>query len=260
MKAICIILNLAYIVSGRNAGLIRGISPSALELESNLAKPSLSQAAPQKTVPQPTSGNSSVSESLMFPNNRDVRSSGPKNSTVSNDWSYCTCPMDDEVGSLVFPERPTPPGWNLTGTLDMLNQLNVTSNQTSNTQDSISSLLEISLYGKTIALRRSDNCNCLNPWDNFKDPINSATCSVSGGVRLCLIKAPSNSTGLSASEVEKEARDLINQIDAAWETSNPADPTATAGQTADSLLNSNSGPDSSKASLASETGIISPLS
>jgi len=171
--------------------------------------------------------------SLRLDTNFAQISDGPStgNITTVNDWSFCTCPIDEEHGSLVFPERPVPPGWNVSDQSDMPNQiipfvessLNSTVNDTHySALNSSTSFLDFTLHGRRVAIQRSPTCECVNPWDNFKDPSNSAICSVSGGVRLCLIKALGNSTGLSSSQVEKEALDLIKQIDSSFAASYPA--------------------------------------
>ena len=79
------------------------------------------------------------------------------------------------------------------------------------------SLLEISLHGKRVSIRRADGeCRCEDPWAGFTES-QDANCSLSNGVTVCLVQI-SPPAALSQDEVDTRANDLLAAIDAEFDS------------------------------------------
>jgi hypothetical protein len=77
--------------------------------------------------------------------------------------------------------------------------------------------IEISYRGQRAQIARSDDCECVNPWETYTDPLGASTCSVSGAVTVCLVKTSTASgtiSSLSAADTVKQAQELLAEIDA----------------------------------------------
>lgn len=122
---------------------------------------------------------------------------------VLSDWAYCMCKSGDN-GILVNPERnwpgvalPTPPTVSIRP---------------------LTSLLQVTVGGRRMSIRRADKCNCEDPWEGVHDPSGSSKCSVSNGATICLVRVNTKNGKKSPEELRSEADQLIGAIGEAFKT------------------------------------------
>lgn len=80
--------------------------------------------------------------------------------------------------------------------------------------------IQISYQGRKAQIAQSDECECVNPWDGFSDPLGASTCSVTGSVTVCLVKTSNLSkSSVSNHETLRRAHELLAAIDAEFQSS-----------------------------------------
>ena len=152
------------------------------------------------------------------------------NVTTLSDWTYCTCGAGVN-GTLANPERNWP------GVeLPVPRQIDIRPP---------SSLLQVTVQGRRLAVRKADVCSCENPWDGFKDPSGSTQCSLNSGVTVCLVRVNKDNGTKTQAEVNEEARQLLRAIDAHFVPTVGATSTDSVNTTTASALLSNSASNSS---------------
>ena len=123
------------------------------------------------------------------------------NNTTIEDWSYCACGSGPN-GTLVFPDRKWPnPQF-----------LATVPPQTVNLTSSATSMLQIRVNGRRLALKELPECNCVNPWDSFDNSANM--CKLINSVTVCLIHV-STKPSETSQEISAQAQALLDAIDKA---------------------------------------------
>ena len=126
---------------------------------------------------------------------------------ATSDWNFCSCPVGPH-GTLVYPERnwpgvdlPIVPMVNLQPEPSML-------------ELQTASMIRLHFKGKRVAIARSPDCDCVDPWEGYSDPSESSVCSVNQRTTVCLVRRNA-STGVKPNEeLRQEALDLLTAIDA----------------------------------------------
>ena len=125
------------------------------------------------------------------------------NSTTIQDWSYCACGSGPD-GTLVFQDRLWPDPQFL-GTV---------SPPTVNlTASSPTSMIQIHLNGRRLALKQLPECNCTNPWEAFDNTSNM--CKLINSVTVCLIHVSPKPSSETSQEISAQAQTLLDAIDKA---------------------------------------------
>lgn len=120
---------------------------------------------------------------------------GDQNNTIE-DWNYCACGTGPN-GTLVYPDRAWPD-------LPL----------TSNTSTPSSSMLQIHLNGRRLALRQQSECTCTNPWESFDNSSNM--CKLINTVTVCLVHVSSDPSPPEI--IASQAQNLLKAIDSAVST------------------------------------------
>jgi len=124
------------------------------------------------------------------------------NSTTIEDWSYCACGSGPN-GTMVFADRKWPdPQFMAT-----------VPPQSVNLTASPTSMLQIRINGRRLALKELPECNCSNPWDSFDNTANM--CKLINSVTVCLIHVSTKSSAESSQEISTQAQALLDAIDKA---------------------------------------------
>jgi hypothetical protein len=112
---------------------------------------------------------------------------------VITDWTFCTCGTGMN-GTLTLPERvfPTPKA----------------------------SLLQVRVQGRQLSLEPNASCDCVNPWEEFKDTTGSSTCTLSNGVTVCLVHVNGANYMHSPEQIHAEARQLLTAINSTFAAAN----------------------------------------
>jgi hypothetical protein len=196
-----------------------------------------------------TSGSlSNVTASVVVPGlSAPLNVSTSPGAALIGDWAYCTCKTDGDNGTLVYADRQWPSAKpSLAANIANSTQLSVNvasqtlngtlvtsysgvtngtqapsaSNVGGNINSTASSLLQITLGHQRFGISMSDECECTNPWDNFKDPTGSAICSVNNAVNVCLIKVKGSGSSLTPDQSRQQALELLGKIDAEFMANN----------------------------------------
>jgi hypothetical protein len=125
------------------------------------------------------------------------------NSTTIQDWSYCACGSGPN-GTLVFPDRLWPDPQFL-GTVPP-STVNLTTS-------SPTSMIQIRLNGRRLALKQLPECNCTNPWEAFDNTSNM--CKFINSVTVCLIHVSPKPSSETSQEISAQAQTLLDAIDKA---------------------------------------------
>lgn len=127
---------------------------------------------------------------------------------VLSDWAYCMCKSGDD-GILVNPERNWPGVALATAPTVSIRPL--------------TSLLQVTVGGRRMSIRRADKCNCEDPWEGVHDPSGSSKCSVTNGATICLVRVNTKNGKKSPEGLRMEADQLIGAIDEAFTTKKKAE-------------------------------------
>jgi len=137
---------------------------------------------------------------------------------VLTDWAYCACNRSGENGTYFFPERDWP-GIDLPipTTPDLIKKSLINSTIAPGATTPPSSMLQLELGSRRIAIRESPQCNCINPWEFFTtNP--SATCTVvGGGINVCLIRVniQGHTTPGDSEFMDEQANRILAALDKA---------------------------------------------
>ena len=134
-----------------------------------------------------------------------------------HDWSFCSCSSGPN-GTLVNPDRPMPE-LSAVPSVDLSRPL---------------SLLQVNVRGRRVALARADECNCVDPWENYMDPSGSSMCSRNNEVTVCLLRRNVENGRKSPIEIRAEAVELMRAIDEAFDLSTYV-PSATVNTTVEEI-------------------------
>lgn len=181
-------------------------------------------------------------------------------SATLGDWAYCTCKMDGANGTLVYLDRKWPidvsignnvsvPAVQVAQVVDTTTapaSVEISANAsdkaitpavaTAPVEEAVSapseaspasesipgSLLQISVGTRRFGIERAEECECTNPWDNFRDPSESAVCSVNSGVNVCLVKMKGVQSPLTQEDARQQAEELLSKIDSDYIAANPS--------------------------------------
>jgi hypothetical protein len=80
-----------------------------------------------------------------------------------------------------------------------------------------SSMLQVQVRGRRVALERADECNCVNPWESYFDPSGSSLCSGNDQVTVCLIRRNLAYGRKTPEQLRAEAAELMQAIDDAFD-------------------------------------------
>lgn len=138
--------------------------------------------------------------------------------SVLGDWAYCTCNSDGVNGTLVYDARRWP-------TVAPLSIGSATSDAGQSVSDSPAespgSLIQLTFQGKRVAVARSDECECKNPWESFTDPHDITVCNVHSGVNICIVRTKIVSAEASPEVLKAQALELLKKIDAEFTDKSP---------------------------------------
>jgi hypothetical protein len=123
-------------------------------------------------------------------------------------WTYCACNRTGPNGTFVFPERNWPGVELPIPEAPDVFKKSMLRNDTS--------FLQVNIGSRRIGIRRSQNCNCVNPWEFFYlTP--SATCQVVSNVNVCLIRVniQGHNTPGDDEYIKEKAKVILDALDKA---------------------------------------------